>query len=353
MAKRSVKTKGGGGPDQLDLVDWLAKNPVVTTVPTTTTTKRCSKCREVKAVELFSKRTGVKDGRQSECKACAAAYQKANRAKLAAQKADYRKANRAKLAAQKADYRKANRTKIAAQKASKHRSDPISTLACSARIRRPHDFSLSSEWIDAARAQATCPLTGLVFDQSREGKGRAPLGKSLDRFDSALGYTDDNTRVVCCWANSARGEASDAELIALCRLVLEYRDTQQKLAKCHMSYDERLKKVRARVESSRYLAKKKGVECTLTPEWAIEAAKQSHCAISGMAFASWKVEGRSGHDGDNISLDRIDSSKGYTPDNVQLVRQRFNRLKGELTMTELYAMCEAVVRTADRNKKER
>ena len=45
----------------------------------------------------------------------------------------------------------------------------------------------------------------------------------------------------------------------------------------------------------------------------------------------------------NISIDRIDSTKGYTKDNVQLVCAQVNMMKAEMTMEELYIFCENIV----------
>ena len=61
----------------------------------------------------------------------------------------------------------------------------------------------------------------------------------------------------------------------------------------------------------------------------------------------------------NLSVDRIDSTKGYSKDNVQLVCMAANQMKNDLPMTEFIEMCEAVLalerekikaRTAIKNK---
>jgi hypothetical protein len=43
-----------------------------------------------------------------------------------------------------------------------------------------------------------------------------------------------------------------------------------------------------------------------------------------------------------MSIDRIDPSKGYTPDNVWLISQRANRIKNDATPEELKLIAEAV-----------
>ena len=41
---------------------------------------------------------------------------------------------------------------------------------------------------------------------------------------------------------------------------------------------------------------------------------------------------------DSISFDRIDSTKGYTKDNVVIVSQRANKLKSDATLEEMEAL---------------
>lgn len=45
----------------------------------------------------------------------------------------------------------------------------------------------------------------------------------------------------------------------------------------------------------------------------------------------------------NISIDRIDSSKGYTKDNIQLVCMAVNQLKSDFDMDVIYKICESII----------
>jgi hypothetical protein len=44
-----------------------------------------------------------------------------------------------------------------------------------------------------------------------------------------------------------------------------------------------------------------------------------------------------------FSLDRIDSSKGYTPDNIQVISYKANKAKNDLTATELVEFAKGVL----------
>ena len=74
--------------------------------------KACSKCGEVKPLEDYSPDKQNKDGRQSACKTCKAAsqraYRKANPEKEAARKRAYQQANKEKATATKRAWRQAN-----------------------------------------------------------------------------------------------------------------------------------------------------------------------------------------------------------------------------------------------------
>ena len=48
----------------------------------------------------------------------------------------------------------------------------------------------------------------------------------------------------------------------------------------------------------------------------------------------------------NISVDRIDSSGGYTRDNIQLVCMAVNQMKSDLDDNTFYDICAAIVRNA-------
>ena len=115
-----------------------ARIKAIAKIDFTTYTKTCSKCKEVKGAEGFSRNKNKKDGLARECKSCvnvyAAAYRDANRAELAAWRATFRaspegKAKRAAYAATPAakasyaKYAKANpdkrRAKVAKRRAAK------------------------------------------------------------------------------------------------------------------------------------------------------------------------------------------------------------------------------------------
>ncbi len=84
----------------------------------------------------------------------------------------------------------------------------------SARIRAAstgREFTLTIEEIEAALQEGTCHATGLPFDMAPAARpgARNPYAPSLDRVDSSLGYTPENTRLVVWAFNAMRNEFGD------------------------------------------------------------------------------------------------------------------------------------------------
>lgn len=75
--------------------------------------------------------------------------------------------------------------------------------------------------------------------------------------------------------------------------------------------------------------------------WNLFLEQDRKCALTGVDLHFPKT--RSGRD-QNASLDRIDSLKGYTVDNVQWVHKKVNELKWSLSTDELYHWCDLIMK---------
>lgn len=64
------------------------------------------------------------------------------------------------------------------------------------------------------------------------------------------------------------------------------------------------------------------------------------CAITGLEMTS--LNG-SGNVQTNVSIDRIDSSRGYDIYNIQLVQCRVNKIKSDMTIEELLYYCKHII----------
>ena len=84
------------------------------------------------------------------------------------------------------------------------------------------------------------------------------------------------------------------------------------------------------------------MECTLTVEWIEQRLLQGVCEVTGIAF-----ERKGDRRPFMPSIDRIDSSKGYTPENCRVVLWIINAAKQALPeddfQSALRQVAEAVV----------
>lgn len=74
-------------------------------------------------------------------------------------------------------------------------------------------FDLDEEWV--LQQPKMCAITGKKFEIPAEGLG--PLTPSFDQKIAGLGYTKENTQLICFWLNAAKGQWSEADIRALIR----------------------------------------------------------------------------------------------------------------------------------------
>lgn len=66
------------------------------------------------------------------------------------------------------------------------------------------------------------------------------------------------------------------------------------------------------------------------------------CALSGIDMTYKIFQGRINT---NVSIDRIDSTKGYIKNNIQLVCMVINQMKNDLSVSELIHFCKNIIKT--------
>jgi hypothetical protein len=92
------------------------------------------------------------------------------------------------------------------------------------------------------------------------------------------------------------------------------------------------------IAKAKFRCKTVGLEYSLSKEWAT-AMWDGKCSVTGLPFS--RGNGRT-----HIlspSLDRIDSSKGYTPENCRFVCWGINRFKGEDSDADMILLARAML----------
>jgi hypothetical protein len=96
---------------------------------------------------------------------------------------------------------------------------------------------------------------------------------------------------------------------------------------------------------SRYGIERK-LEIDIQFIWDLFLKQNRKCALSGIELTFPKNNNKEENKKSTASLDRIDSSKGYTKDNVQWVHKDINRMKNVYSQEYFIEMCKAVSENA-------
>lgn len=83
-------------------------------------------------------------------------------------------------------------------------------------------FDLTEEFLAELLAPMECAVTGLPLSYDYEGNGRTnPWAPSVDRIDSAGGYTMDNVRLVCWAYNMAKNDWEEDVVLVMAAALME------------------------------------------------------------------------------------------------------------------------------------
>lgn len=222
------------------------------------------------------------------------------------------------------------------------------------------------------KQKGICPYTGwdlvlLPCTTDYESIALTINRASVDRIDSAKGYTVENIQFVAVIANFAKMAFTEEDLINFCQDVDKYRNqgidnfSNTNLAHCLSKNEflttrrDKYSPFRQYLKLARRRVKSHGRECTITLEYLKEVwEKQSgRCPYTG-----WELDNpeTTAHWDEyqlhpkRASLDRINSSLGYILGNVQFVSVMANFAKRDFQEEELLKFCQAVVDYKLRNQ---
>ncbi len=83
---------------------------------------------------------------------------------------------------------------------------------------RGFDFELTDEWA-RGRWDGCCEITGVMFVVNPRKSGPHPWSATLDRIDSSIGYTKDNSRFILWACNALRGTGTDSDMIRFAKAI--------------------------------------------------------------------------------------------------------------------------------------
>lgn len=102
------------------------------------------------------------------------------------------------------------------------------------------------------------------------------------------------------------------------------------------------------VGGCRSRAKKRGLECNIDNEFILNLfeTQKGLCARTKVPLHMSANNTRRNTNPNTVSIDRIDSRKGYTKDNVELVTTIYNTAKNSWSHEDVLAMSQALLRSS-------
>lgn len=129
------------------------------------------------------------------------------------------------------------------------------------------------------------------------------------------------------------------------------------MAKHYTEKDKVIKKIYDNTKKGQQ-KRAKTLEFSITLEDILSKLEEQNgkCALSGtdLTYIAYGKKGEIHYlNEDNMSIDRIDSNKGYIKENIQLVTARINRIKSDLGNVEFELFCKATLTWHDKKKGHR
>lgn len=221
----------------------------------------------------------------------------------------------------------------------------------------PFEISIEYAWKIYENQKGLCALSGMPIFFGKTNT--AVVTASLDRINSSLGYIEGNIQWVHKDINRIKRNLNEARMKTLCRAVLGLID----------SLEDEVNEVNSVSKmspwSQKHIAGKHNIKFTGYEDiggeyWSriVCRARKTHrvltisieeayllymeqnkrCAITGVPISF----GLTTKDVSTASLDRKDSSIGYTRENVQWVHKDINNMKSDLSQDYFLELCHKI-----------
>lgn len=201
-------------------------------------------------------------------------------------------------------------------------------------------------WKLFLKQNGKCSVTGEQLSFGAVSREQSDTTASLDRIDSTKGYLKGNVRWVHKIVNEMKFDLDTNRFFNLCYLVINPIIGQ---SFCGIEPEKRRNTPGWAGHKNLSLtywnsvlrhAKDRNivVRLSICQAWNIFEKQKGHCAITGLPL-KWGYKSKQ-----TASLDRINSNKEYTIDNVQWTHKDINkRLKKDLSESELKKWCQKII----------
>lgn len=209
--------------------------------------------------------------------------------------------------------------------------------------KRNLSFNITKDFAESLllKQNKKCDLSGMdiIIADTARNHNHGKTTASLDRINSKKGYLEDNIQWVHKDVNLIKGALNQEIFISLCKSIANYI---HKETTCQ--YEEnKIKKSNWNGLIRRANHKFYKFDISMDYAWKLFLKQGKKCAISGidLHFPKNTYTFQKYNDG-NISLDRIDSQKGYLKDNVQWVYKKVNIMKLDYEINYFLELCKKI-----------
>ena len=205
------------------------------------------------------------------------------------------------------------------------------------------DITIDDAWNAYINQKGTCALSGVPLLFNTNHNDRNSKTASLDRIDSTKGYVNGNIQWIHKTLNKMKMDLQLNEFINLCRLIVNPLSHAELNDSVNIKLHNNNFKGYKNISNTKFNEIKRGAigrniyfDITIVDMWNKFIDQGGYCALTGLPI-EFKYKKNS------ASLDRIDSSMGYTIDNIQWVHTTINtKLKQTLTETQLKYWCSLI-----------
>lgn len=212
--------------------------------------------------------------------------------------------------------------------------------------------------LNAYKNYRTCPICGRILPFSRKffkrvnKKGQDSLHLVCRECEDKMSLEKEwkDGKLLChycgeykpieCFSPNGGGSSVRNNRRNICNECFSKRQRYHDLS---LSDDKKLEKcLRFRFLGARDRSLKSNIAFNITLDYLRELWDKQNgvCALSGVPMTFLLKEGRTPT---NVSIDKIDRTKGYTIGNIQLVCMACNQIKSDLTEEEMYNFCKKIV----------
>lgn len=202
------------------------------------------------------------------------------------------------------------------------------------------NVTIQNLWELFLKQNRQCSLTKLPLEISRS-RETSKSNASLDRIDSSKGYTIDNVQWVHKDINRLKWTLSQPELISLCHKIKNpIAENVNPIvpffhSKLWLGYGNISKtyfnNIYRNSINRHYL-----FDVTIEQLWDLYVQQKGCCVLTGMWL---RFNTKTADTDGNISIDRIDSSKHYTLDNIQWINKTINFMKSNFSQQKFINYC--------------